>query len=72
MTDPLTAALADLEATLARVWEEADREYEARHYPWHQRTPGCDDAYGDHVHGPGRIIYYPDAISVDRPNEEPT
>jgi len=66
----LERALEDLEASLSAVWEQADAEYIARHYPWHKRNAGCEQ-YPDHVHGrSGRIFYWPDQLTVYPP--EPT
>jgi len=65
----LERALEDLEASLAAVWEQADAEYVARHYPWHPNGDRCDQ-YPDHVHAAlGRIYYWPDQITIHPPDE---
>jgi hypothetical protein len=67
----LERALDNLEASLASVWAQADAEYIARRYPWHEPGVGCD-RYDDHVHGKsGRIYYWPEQITVLPPDETP-
>lgn len=66
----LERALNDLEATLSHVWDEADAEYTARHYPWHEPGDRCP-WLPDHHHGRTRIWYYPDPIIIEPP-QEPT
>lgn len=65
----LERALNDLEATLSHVWDEADREFYARHFPWHTPGPVCS-TLADHHHGRTRIFYYPDPIIIDPPDKE--
>lgn len=66
----LERALEDLEASLASVWEQADAEYVARHYPWHRSGEECG-LYADHVHGrkTGRIFYWPETLTVYPPEQ---
>jgi len=64
----LERALNDLEASLSTIWEQADAEYVARHYPWHTAGPACA-AVGDHVHAAsGRVFYWPPTVEVDPPS----
>lgn len=65
----LERALDAMEASLASVWEQADAEYIARHFPWHVNGDGCEQ-YADHVHGKsGRVYYWPDQITVNPSGE---